>query len=134
MKTGGWLWTVHIHTFLFWLNEYVDMEYVVIPYKNAKIELGEDDLVLFHLQAWINVECALGMLVHHWDILRRPILSRIGLQRTTALVMALCCLDNYCLNQNIAPSDPLDDVLHQKERLHLWVMQQDLVQPRPHGW
>ena len=82
---------------LFGDNAYVDSEYMVVPFKNPKIECGEDDFNFFHSQVRINVECAFGMLVHRWGILRRPISAQIGLQKTTALVMALCRLHNYCI-------------------------------------
>jgi hypothetical protein len=94
---------------LFGDNAYVDSDCMVSPFKNPKVELGEDDFNFFHSQLRINVECAFGMLVHRWGILRRPLSAKFGLQKTTALVMALCRLHNYCINHRMDPGDPLDD-------------------------
>ena len=94
---------------LFGDNAYVDSKYMVVPFKNPSIKHGEDDFNFFHSQVRINVECAFGMLVHRWGILRRPISAKIGLQRTTALVMALCRLHNFCINKRSDVGDPLDD-------------------------
>ncbi len=90
-------------------HAYIDTEYMIVTYKNPKIELGEDDFNFFHLQVRINVECAFGMFVHQWGILLCPLSSKIGIQKTTALVMALYRLYNYCINQNIEPGIPLKD-------------------------
>jgi hypothetical protein len=37
--------------------------------------------------------------VHRWGLLRKPITASIGLAKTTALVMCLCRLHNYCIDQ-----------------------------------
>jgi hypothetical protein len=41
------------------------------------------------------------MLVHRFGILRRAIPSCIGIKKTTALVMALCKLHNYCIERRL---------------------------------
>lgn len=103
-----------VHSFLapglvlFGDNAYVDTEYMVVPFKNPSIENGEDDFNFYHSQVRINVECAFGKLVHRWGILRRAISAKIGLQKTTALVMALCSLHNFCINQSLDPDEPLE--------------------------
>jgi hypothetical protein len=82
---------------------------MVVPFKNANYEAGEDDFNFFHSQLRITVECAFGKLVHRWGILRRPLSSKAGLQKTTAMVMALCSLHNFCINRSIDADEPLDD-------------------------
>lgn len=94
---------------LFGDNAYVDSKYMVVPFKNANYEAGEDDFNFFHSQLRITVECAFGKLVHRWGILRRPLSSKAGLQKTTAMVMALCSLHNFCINRSIDADEPLDD-------------------------
>ena len=47
----------------------------------------------------INIECAFGMLVNRWAVLRTPIPLNISLYKTTALVRALCCLHNYLIDE-----------------------------------
>lgn len=51
-------------------------------------------------QVRINIECAFGMLVHRWGILRKAIPMGISLAKTNALVMALCKLHNFCVDKN----------------------------------
>jgi hypothetical protein len=41
------------------------------------------------------------MFVHRWGILRKPIASNIGMKRTTALVMCLSRLHNFCIDSRL---------------------------------
>ena len=54
----------------------------------------------YHSQLNINIECAFGMLVNRWAILRTPIPLNISLYKTAAFVRALCCLRNYLIDKN----------------------------------
>ena len=40
------------------------------------------------------------MLAHRWGILHKPINCNISICRTTAMVMALCKLHNFCIDAN----------------------------------
>ena len=71
---------------LFGDNTYSNSSYMVTPYKSA--QGSEDDFNFYQSQLRIHVECAFGKLVHRWGILRRPLSSRIGFERTSSLVMA----------------------------------------------
>jgi hypothetical protein len=68
-------------------------------------------LTVFSLQLRVNVECAFGMLVQWWGILRHPISASIGLKKTTCLAIALVSLHNFCLKSRMksgeVPSSPL---------------------------
>jgi hypothetical protein len=67
-------------------------DYMVTPYSNVR-EGPKDDFNFFQSQLRINVECAFGMLVQRWSILRRPLPStRMGVKKQICLVMALCKL------------------------------------------
>ena len=91
---------------LFGDNAYSNCSYMVTPYKSA--QGSEDDFNFYQSQVRIHVECAFGKLVHRWGILRRPISSGVGFERTSSLVMALCRLHNFCINSNQeALLDPL---------------------------
>ena len=58
------------------------------------------------------------MLVHRWGVLRKCIPVNIPLSRTCALVLALCKLHNFCIDENditITPptsEDSLDIAVH----------------------
>ena len=59
------------------------------------------------------MECAFGMLVQRWAILRSAIPSGVSLRKTTALVMALGKLHNFCIDRtdtNILPSTEGDEL------------------------
>ena len=58
----------------------------------------KDDYNFYHSQLRIRVECAFGMLVHRWGILRSAISNGITIQKTVALVNALVKLHNYCID------------------------------------
>ena len=87
---------------LFGDSAYVNTQYMVTPFKGTAGRLEEkDNFNFFHSQLRIQVECTFGMLVHRWGILRKPLSRALGIRKSCALVMALCCLHNFCLNQNV---------------------------------
>ena len=79
-------------------NAYVTCEYMVTPFKCVKQDKHKDAYNFYHSQLRINIECALGQLVQRWSILRKPIPLNISLKKTTALVMCLCKLHNFCID------------------------------------
>jgi DDE superfamily endonuclease len=82
---------------LFGDNAYVSDEKMVTPFK-AVTRGPKDDYNFFHSQLRIQIECAFGMLVHRWGILRKPLANSLGPARQVALVMALCKLHNFCMS------------------------------------
>jgi hypothetical protein len=94
---------------LFGDNAYGNSHYMVTPFKGAKVGEVQDDFNFYQSQVRIHVECAFGRYVHRWGILRRPLPSSFGLARTTALVMCLCRLHNFCTDSsgaNLTPAEP----------------------------
>jgi hypothetical protein len=89
---------------LFGDNAYVNTKYMATPYKGATGGT-RDNYNFYQSQLRINIECAFGMFVHRWGMLRKPIPSNIGLKRTTALVMCLCRLHNFCIDSRLLPTD-----------------------------
>ena len=81
---------------LFGDNAYVQAPYMCTPWK-AVSSGPKDAFNFFHSQVRINIECAFGMLVHRWSILRKPIPMNITVGKTARLVLALCKLQNYCI-------------------------------------
>jgi hypothetical protein len=49
----------------------------------------------YHSQLRICIECAFGMLMHRWAILRSAIPMNVAVHKTVALVLALAKLHNY---------------------------------------
>jgi DDE superfamily endonuclease len=80
-------------------NAYINTKWMVVPFK--LVSSGPKDTYnFFHSQLRINIECAFGMLVHRWGILRKAIPMNISLVKTTSLVMACTKLHNFCINEN----------------------------------
>lgn len=87
-------------------NAYVNSEFMAVPFKG--VSGGPKDAYNFYLSSLrINIECAFGMLVHRFGILRKPMPINFSLQKINALVGCLCKLHNFCINQNDAkPPQP----------------------------
>ena len=88
-------------------NAYVKSVEMATPIKNASPG-AEDDYNYYCSQLRIIIECAFGILVQRWGILRRPLLC--SFQRIPALVTALCRLHNFCIDnrENVAPPRSCD--------------------------
>jgi hypothetical protein len=56
----------------------------------------------YHSQLRINIECAFGRFVARWSILRTAIPLNTTIAKTTALVVVLAKLHNYCINESEA--------------------------------
>jgi hypothetical protein len=94
-------------------NAYVNAPYMVIPFKGCS-DGHKDAFNYFHSSLRINIECAFGMLVHRWGMLRKPIPMNISVGVATSLVMCLCKLHNFCIRErDINISNPLaSDVIN----------------------
>ena len=62
-------------------------------------------------QLRITIERAFGVLVHRWDILRRPL--TFPLRKVRPLVMCLCRLHNFCIDmkERDAPKSSENDAM-----------------------
>jgi len=93
-------------------NANVNTEFMATPYKGSQ-QGCKDAYNFFHSQLCINIECAFGMLVHRWGVLRKPLPVNITVSKATQLVRALCILHNFCIDEKepIASLPPSEDVL-----------------------
>jgi hypothetical protein len=97
---------------LFGDNAYVNTPYMASPFKGVSSG-PEDAYNFFQSQLRIVIECAFGMLVHRWGILRKAMPNNISITRTWQLVVCLCRLHNFCINEkdsNNTPEPLADDV------------------------
>ena len=88
-------------------NAYVNTSYMATPFKSAKG--SEDDYNYYHSSVRITIECAFGILVNRWGILRSAMPKGIAMDKTTALVYCLCKLHNFCIDQTEAMVDSMPD-------------------------
>ena len=85
-------------------NAYVNTPYMVTPFKQVS-EGPMDAYNYFHSQLRITIEGAFGMLVHKWGCLRKPLPCNITLPKLTRLVVALCKLHNFCIDQRASSTE-----------------------------
>ena len=89
-------------------NAYIKSKTMATPIKNATRGL-QDDYNFYISQCRIIIECAFGILVQRWGILRRPLL--VGYSRVSSLMNCLCKLHNYCIdNGERAPPTKSSDL------------------------
>lgn len=79
---------------------YVNTNYMATPYKSIRSGT-KDDYNFFHSQLRIRIECAFGMLVNRWGILRKALPASINFERSLNLVMCLCRLHNFCIDERL---------------------------------
>ena len=82
---------------LFGDNAYVNSPYMCTPWRNVGSG-PKDAMNFFHSSLRIIIECAFGILVHRWGMLRKPIAVNIPIHKITSLVLALCKLHNFCID------------------------------------
>ena len=76
------------------------------PFTNAAGDanrVAEDSYNFYHSQLRIRVECAFGMLVQRWGILRMAMPRNISVPKTVALVIALAKIHNFCIEESNIP-------------------------------
>jgi hypothetical protein len=98
---------------LFGDNAYLNAPYMLTGFRNVSKEtdICKDGFNFYQSQVRINIECAFGRLVHRWGILRKPIPMNIGVDKTMHLVLALCKLHNYCIDErDVLVHTALEDV------------------------
>ena len=90
---------------LFGDNAYVNRFYIATPFPNVKGDNPKDHYNFYHSQVRINIECAFGILVHRWGVLRKPTPIHFTNKKVTALVLALCKLHNFLIDARLEPQN-----------------------------
>jgi DDE superfamily endonuclease len=83
---------------LFGDNAYINTEFLATPYSGTKGGT-RDAYNFYHSQLRINIECTFGRFVQCWGILRMVMPLNMSLVKTTAMVMALAKIHNYCTDK-----------------------------------
>ena len=93
---------------LFGDNAYINSPYMCVPWRN--VPGGAKDAMNFlHSSLRITIECAFGILVHRWGILRKPMPVNLTVQKISSMVLALCKLHNFCIEKSNEVIDCPDD-------------------------
>ena len=77
---------------------YTNTKYLATPFVSATDV--KDDYNFYHSQLRINIECAFGMLVHRWAILRSALSSKYSMKKIKELVRCLRSLHNFLIDCN----------------------------------
>ena len=93
---------------LFGDNAYVNSPYMCVPWRNVKGG-AKDAMNFLHSSLRICIECAFGILVHRWGILRKPMAVNLTVQKISSMVLALCKLHNFCIEKCSDAVDCPDD-------------------------
>eukprot|EP01082_Thalassiosira_pseudonana_P005802 g5709.t1 g5709 contig2:1128585-1129208(+) len=92
---------------LFSDNAYINSHYMATPYPNTSGG-ARDNYNYFHSQLRIRIECAFGMYVQRWGMLRTAIPCNISVPKTISLVLALAKLHNFCIDEaEVVPANLL---------------------------
>jgi hypothetical protein len=83
---------------LFGDNAYINTEFMATPYSGMKGGT-RDACNFYHLQLQINIECMFGCFVQRWGILQMAMPQNMSLAKTTAMVMVLAKIHNYCTEE-----------------------------------
>ena len=88
-------------------DAYACSEWLLCPYSKQSCRgyQERDDFNFYQSRCRINIECAFGMLVHRFGVLRRPM--RCKLSEVTVVVVVVCMkLHNLCIDDNEHVSHP----------------------------
>ena len=94
---------------LFGDNAYVNAPYMCTPWRNVSSG-PKDGMNFFHSSLRICIECSFGILVHRWGIMRKPMPVNLSVKKISSLVLAVCKLHNFCIdNASIGVPHPDDE-------------------------
>jgi hypothetical protein len=82
---------------LFGDNVYINTPFMTTPFTNV-LSGSKEDYNFYHSQLCIRVECAFGMFVTRWGILRAAMPSGVTIKKTVAMVNVLAKLHNFCID------------------------------------
>lgn len=77
---------------------YANSSYMCVPFRSATGT--HDHFNFFQSQLRINIECAFGMLVHRFGMLRKAWPVNVSIAKTNSAILALCKLHNFCIESN----------------------------------
>ena len=100
---------------LFGDNAYLNTPYMATPFTNVSGDpnrVAEDSYNFYHSQLRIRVECAFGMLVQRWGILRMAMPRKLTIAKIVAMVNALAKLHNFCIDEADTVVPPIHDRDH----------------------
>ena len=81
-------------------NAYVNTRFMASPFKGTSSG-PKDAYNFFQSQIRINIECAFGVLVSRFGVLRKALPMNISIAKVSALIRCLCILHNFCINERL---------------------------------
>ena len=99
-------------------NAYLNSSYMATPFPNVAGREGEhqkskDNYNFYHSQLRIRIECAFGMLVQRFGLLRMAMPKKLSIKKIILLVNVLARLHNFCIGEipNDAEADNVPEQL-----------------------
>jgi hypothetical protein len=89
---------LHPHLCLFGDSAYINSFFLATPFI-GRCEGAKDSYNFHHSQIRINIECAFGVFVKRWGILRTALRSNMGVRKINMMVVALAKLHNFCIDE-----------------------------------
>lgn len=120
---------LHPNLCLFGDNAYINTHYMATPFSGG-VGGSKDAYNFYHSQLRINIECAFGILTERWGILRSAMPRGITIKKTTALVICLAKLHNFCINhhEGMLPGTSNDQLhIESNESGHVALVQRELT-------
>ncbi|KAL7477054.1 hypothetical protein ACHAW6_006566 [Cyclotella cf. meneghiniana] len=103
---------------LFGDNAYLNCPYMATPFTNVSGDpnrVQEDSYNFYHSQLRIRVECAFGMLVQRWGILRMAMPRKFTVRKIISLVNSLAKLHNFCIDE----ADSIVPTIHDRDHFYM---------------
>ena len=85
----------------------------------------------YQSQLRINIECAFGVLMNCWCLLKSPLSAKIPINRINTLISCPCKIHNFCIDN--ANAKPPQCYQHDSLTLVDFMNEQDSDNPRPLG-
>lgn len=99
---------LHPSLCIFGDSAYINSNFLTTTYTGL-CSGAKDAYNFHHSQLRIKIECAFGVFVQRWGILRTAIRSNMGVKKINAMVLALAKLHNFCIDETLEMSDDCDD-------------------------
>ena len=80
-------------------NAYVNTSYMATPYPNVPIGDPKDHYNYYQSNVRISIECAFGILVNRWGILRKPLTRLFTVTKINGLINCLASIHNFLIDE-----------------------------------
>ena len=106
-------------------NAYVNTSFMASPFKGTSSG-PKDAYNFFQSQIRINIECAFGVLVSRFGVLRKALPMNISIAKVSALIRCLCILHNFCINERLGTIENERENMNENQEIDYLVPPTDI--------